>query len=244
MKAKLKSAKATAYILERPPIILLHGALGSRDQLASMEAALSGTYEVYRLNFEGHGGRESNRAFRMEVFAQNVLDFMKENQLDAANFFGYSMGGYVALKLAQTHPQYIKNIVTYGTKFAWTPESAAKEVKQLNPEKILEKVPRFATFLEQVHQPNDWKQVLEKTADMMLDLGNGAAFSERELRDVKTPVLIMIGAQDRMVSMEESQWAAEHLGQGRCEIIQDGVHPLEKNNPEQLAKVTINFLNH
>ncbi|NQX77117.1 alpha/beta hydrolase [Gilvibacter sp.] len=230
--------------MKKPPVILLHGALGSHEQMASMEVVLSATHQVYRFNFEGHGGRRSDRPFSMEVFAQNVLDFMKEHQLDSTDFFGYSMGGYVALTLAQTHPQLIKKLVTYGTKFAWTPESAAKEVKQLKPEKILEKVPRFAAFLEQVHQPNDWKQVLDKTAAMMLALGDGAAFSEPELQDIKVPVRILIGDQDQMVSLQESQWAAKHLGQGICEIIQDGVHPLEKNNPEKLAEATINFLNH
>ncbi|WP_435579366.1 alpha/beta fold hydrolase [Gilvibacter sp.] len=230
--------------MEKPPIILLHGALGSTVQMQALSASFSATHEVFYFNFEGHGGRRSDRVFSMGVFAQNVSDFMAKSELETADFFGYSMGGYVALTLAQSHPQLIKSIVTYGTKFAWTPESAEKEVRQLNPEKILEKVPRFAAFLEQVHQPNDWKQVLNKTAAMMLALGAGAAFSESELQDIKVPVRILIGDQDQMVSLQESQWAAKHLGQGSCEIILDGVHPLEKNNPEKLAEATINFLNH
>ena len=54
------------------------------------------------------------------------------------------MGGYVALQLANKHPKYVQKIITLGTKFAWDKETAAKEVKMLNPEKIEEKIPAFA----------------------------------------------------------------------------------------------------
>ena len=47
---------------------------------------------------------------------------------------GHSMGGYVALKLALKRPELVDRIITLGTKFNWTPEVAAKEVKMLNPD--------------------------------------------------------------------------------------------------------------
>ena len=65
----------------------------------------------------------------------------------------------------------INSIVTFGTKFNWSKEAAAKEVKMLNPEVIEEKVPKFAQMLKDTHAPNDWKTLLHKTAAMMKGLG-------------------------------------------------------------------------
>ena len=110
-------------------LILLHGALGSEKQLHALKNELT-NFNIYTLNFEGHGGRTINGSYSIDRFVQNVLDFMFANQLQNASFFGYSMGGYVALKLAAYHPEKVESIVTLGTKFNWTPEIAAAEVKK------------------------------------------------------------------------------------------------------------------
>ncbi|WP_087523620.1 alpha/beta fold hydrolase [Gilvibacter sp. SZ-19] len=229
--------------LSTSPLILLHGALGSTQQLQRLKTVLSEDFKTYSFNFEGHGGRPSKGNFSMDVFAANIHEFMDDQQIDSAYFFGYSMGGYAALKFAATHPQRVKKIVTYGTKFNWTPESAGREVKQLDPQKILEKVPRFANYLEQLHAPNDWKELLKRTADMMIDLGTGKAFTSAQLQAIKTPVLISIGDCDNMVSVSESETAVASLSFGQLKLVEQGVHPLEKNSAEQLAQNIITFIN-
>ena len=227
--------------MENKNLILLHGALGTKEQVAALKAALSDTFTVYDLNFEGHGGRGSTREFSMSHFAENVLQFMKEHSIDKAHFFGFSMGGYVALQFAKDHSHKVQSIVTLGTKFDWTPESSAKEVKMLNPEVILEKVPKFAQHLESVHAPNDWKQLLEKTADMMLSLGSGQALTAGEFEQISPKVLICVGGKDHMVSQQESEAVASHLPNSSFRLLPDFVHPVEKADPELLAGIISEF---
>jgi len=38
-------------------LLLLHGALGSKEQLAALALKLKDKYVVHTLNFNGHGGR-------------------------------------------------------------------------------------------------------------------------------------------------------------------------------------------
>ena len=106
-------------------ILLLHGALGSEVQFTELKKALSESFDVHTLTFEGHGGRASNRPFSMGGFVENVVDYLDKNGLDSVNIFGYSMGGYVALMLAKEHPNRVNKIMTLGTKFAWNPEFSA-----------------------------------------------------------------------------------------------------------------------
>ena len=222
-------------------ILLLHGALGSEAQFKALKNTLSDSFEVHTLNFEGHGGRASERAFSMVCFVENVIDYLNDNDLDSVNIFGYSMGGYVALVLAQMHPNRVKKIMTLGTKFAWNPEFSAMEVRKLNPEKIEEKVPRFAQFLEKVHATVDWKKVVTNTADMMIDLGDKRPL-ENHYSTISCPTLITLGSLDNMSTEEESRAVANQLSNGDFQLIPDTEHPIEKVDAAELAKRIKRFI--
>ena len=123
------------------PLILLHGALGSAAQLDQLSGLLKPCYSCCTLNFSGHGGTPMPDAFSIGLFAGDVLRFMAASNIEKADFFGYSMGGYVALYLAANHPERVGKIITLATKFAWTPESASREIRMLDPQKIAKKIP-------------------------------------------------------------------------------------------------------
>ena len=89
-------------------LILLHGALGCKDQLSDLKSRLNSDYDVHTLNFEGHGGVASDKSFAIDLFTQNVLDYCQSNGLKSVSLFGYSMGGYVALNLALKHSNVVK----------------------------------------------------------------------------------------------------------------------------------------
>jgi pimeloyl-ACP methyl ester carboxylesterase len=216
-------------------LILLHGALGGKQQLERTAALLSGSYNVHTLNFEGHGGRASDNVYAIELFAENLLAYLDENGISSCYVFGYSMGGYVALKLAQLHPERIAAIVTLGTKFAWSPEIAAKETAMLNPEKIEEKVPKFAAALEELHAPLDWKEVMHKTADMMRRLGDNPALPDADLAGINTPVKLLLGSEDVMVTRDETEKVQALLPNARFEVIDGWQHPIERVAEEALA---------
>ncbi len=164
-----------------------------------------------------------------------MLDFLNQNNLAQTQIFGYSMGGYVALHLARKHPERVRRIVTLGTKLAWTPEIAARETALLNPDKIAAKVPVFAEALAGRHAPADWREVLRRTAELLHDLGNGAALGEEDFRSIACPVLVGLGELDNMVSLEESSQVANWLPNGRLEVLPGVKHPFEQVDAAWLA---------
>jgi pimeloyl-ACP methyl ester carboxylesterase len=220
----------------KTPLILLHGALGSASQMEVLAASLPDSWLVYHFNFPGHGGLPANRDFSIPYFAETVLAYLVGEEIHYADFFGFSMGGYVALYLAWKFPSCVGRVVTLGTKFDWTPESAARESAMLDPEKLEAKVPHFARILETRHAPEDWKQVVRKTSVLMTGLGNQPVLGEEALRSITCPVTIFLGEQDHMVTKEESAAAAATLTNGHLEIIPGARHPIEQVEPELLAK--------
>ncbi|MEM9546948.1 MAG: alpha/beta hydrolase [Bacteroidota bacterium] len=228
--------------MEKENLLLLHGALGSKVQFSELQSLLSEAYTVHAMDFEGHGSIASDRDFSIELFAQNVEDFLNKKAIAQTHIFGYSMGGYVALRLACKGTVNVQKIITLGTKFNWTPEIAAKEIKMLNPEKIEQKVPNFAKRLDELHASNNWKTVMHKTAKMMIDLGDGRGAIDDDLQKIGIPVLIGLGAMDKMVTREESNHAADLLLNGELEILEGIKHPIETVDMGLLSRKIITFL--
>lgn len=225
--------------MEKTTLLLLHGALGTKGQMNAIKELLLEQFDVYNFNFSGHGGDDSDEPFSIELFTQDVIDFMSANNLNRTSIFGYSMGGYVALNLALKRPELVDKIVTYGTKFDWTETSAKKEVRMLNPDVIEEKVPRFAEKLKKDHFPSDWKALMYKTAQMMLDMGNGEKISETAFSTIPHKITIGIGLEDTMVTVEESEHVASLLPRARLYKLVSQPHPFELVEMETIRQLIV-----
>lgn len=223
-------------------LLLLHGAIGALSQFDKLKEELKNNFEIYTLNFSGHGGEEiPDEKFSIELFADDVIKFIEENNLPGINVYGYSMGGYVALYIASKDKSKIGRIFTTATKFDWNEDSSVKESKMLNPAKIEGKIPAFAKMLEKTHLPADWKMVLNKTAEMMIALGKNPLLTDEVLEKIENEVLISVGDKDTMVSIEETANAAGKLKNGRLFIFADTEHPIEKMDVKKLSNEIINF---
>jgi len=227
----------------KPNLILLHGALGSKDQFIPIQKTLDENFTTWVFNFEGHGGNETNKDFTIALFEDNLIQFIRKNKIENVNVFGYSMGGYIALKTAIDHPKLFNKIMTYGTKFRWDAASAEKEIKMMNPEVIEMKVPAFAEALKKKHHPSDWKALMLKTADMMKELGNSSALDVSTFSKIENEVLISVGSADKMVSIEESEKIANAIPMARLLVLKDSQHPIESIDAKVLKAVILEFMN-
>ena len=165
---------------------------------------------------------------------------MTKYELTGADIIGYSMGGYVALNLALNHPEKIGKIFTFATKFDWNPESALKESKMLNPHKILEKVPKFANELKELHG-DKWERLVELTAEMMLGLGSEPTLKAEELSKIQNPVFISVGDKDSMVTIEESANAFRSLSNSRFTVFPATIHQITKIDLMRLRNELVEF---
>lgn len=215
---------------------MLHGAIGSSVQLESLADLLTDDFKVSLLNFSGHGGKPvTNEKFSIEMFAEDVLYFIDKGRLEGINIYGYSMGGYVALYIARHYPVKINKIFTTATKFNWNEDTSLKESKLLNPEIISEKIPKFAEQLSERHSPEDWKIVLNKTAEMMIGLGKNNLLKDKDYLQIENEILLSVGDRDNMVSIEETVDVYRKLKNGSLLILPGTPHPIEKINAERLA---------
>ncbi len=218
-------------------IVLLHGAIGAADQLEPLAASLEQkAIRTHRFSFSGHGNTPFRAQFGIAQFAAELEEFIQAHGLEKPAVFGYSMGGYVALYLAKTRPQLLDTIITLGTKFAWSPEIAAKEIKQLDANIILQKVPKFAEALKARHGAG-WQTLLQKTAEMMTGLGEAPALKDGDFPLIEQNVLIGLADHDAMVSLDETLHVFKSLKQSDLYMLPRTKHPIETVNSQLLAEI-------
>ena len=228
--------------MSKPNLLLLHGALGSKSQFSLLIPLLEKAFQIHVLDFEGHGSSPlKNRPFRLDHFAENVLDYLNENSLSCVDIFGYSMGGHVGLYLAKKHPESVHRIFTLATKFLWTPEIAEREAVALEADVLLKKVPQFAKVLEERHTVSGWENVLQKTKEMFLEQGKNNPLPSEEMGKIPHRVRIGVGDRDKMVSIGESIEAYHLLPRGELQIFPNTPHPLDKVPLSNLAHAMTEF---
>lgn len=212
----------------KTPLLLLHGALGSAAQFDGLRRLLPADRPVLAPDFPGHGGAAADQPFSIAHFADHIIALLDDRSIHQVPVFGYSMGGYVALYLAWKYPERIERVFTLGTKLEWTPDVAARETARLDPEKIAAKVPAFAELLAARHTPADWQTVVRQTAQLLNALGNGSAIGPDAFEKIHCPVCIGLGAEDNMVTPEESQAVAAQIPFGVFEFLPGVKHPFEQ----------------
>jgi pimeloyl-ACP methyl ester carboxylesterase len=219
-----------------PPLLLLHGALGSARQLQPLAELLAPAFDVHTFSFGGHGGQPLDAArFTMTHFAAEVSYFLAERNLDHVHVFGYSMGGYAAVLSAATDPGRIRSITTYGTRYDWSPETAAAETRLLDPATMQAKIPQYVEHLQQAHAPTEWHAVVEATAAMLRELGETPPLHELNLSQLTVPVQILVGELDKTAGVESSRQFAAYLPSATFEVLPNTPHPLERADLPGLA---------
>jgi pimeloyl-ACP methyl ester carboxylesterase len=199
-------------------------------------------FRAHRFSFSGHGHEPFREHFGIEQFANELEQFIRKHGLEKPAIFGYSMGGYVALYAAKTKPQLPGTVISLGTKFAWSPEIAAKEIKMLDAGTILEKVPKFAEALKARHGA-EWQTLLRRTAEMMTSLGEAPALKDGDFPLIEQNVLIGLADHDTMVSLDETLHVFKALKQADLYMLPRTKHPIETVNPQLLAEIIATCLN-
>lgn len=222
-------------------IILLHGAIGSKAQMHELNSVLSAEHQVFSYDFPGHGEHsEYEQGFSIEVFEKWISKEIENMKGDIA-ILGYSLGGYVGLRLALLYPDRVKAVMTFGTIFDWHPTQSSKQIAMINPDKIREKVPAFANMLLDTHGEK-WINVLRQTHQLLEKLGNLPLLNDENLPKINARCLITVGDRDAIVSIPESIYAYKLIPNAGFAVYANTGHPIEKAPIDKMKKDFLELL--
>src|SRR5881392_1254434 len=115
------------------PVLLLHGWTASADtNWFPVFAALDGQRPVVAPDHRGHGrGLRPEAPFTLEACADDAAGLLRTLGIRRAVVAGYSMGGPIALLLAQRHAELVGGLVLGATALEWRASSRDQLVWRL-----------------------------------------------------------------------------------------------------------------
>lgn len=94
-----------------PPIIFLHGLLGSKANMTGVARSLADRYHTFGVDLRNHGESFHHNSMTYGTMAADLGGFMDDHDLDAASIVGHSMGGKCAMQLALSFPERVDKLV-------------------------------------------------------------------------------------------------------------------------------------
>ena len=94
-----------------PPMVLLHGFSAQARYWDGFAVHMRDAYHVYALDQRGHGDSEWAESYGPETMPADLAAFVDLLGLDRFTLVGHSMGGGVAFRYADDHPQRIERLI-------------------------------------------------------------------------------------------------------------------------------------
>jgi len=241
---------------EGPPLLLLHGFGGAAWNFTEMAPLLDGV-RLLVPDLPGHGGSEPLPAPSLTGFADAVATLLDE----PVAVFGHSMGGVVAVRLAERHPELVRSLVLaapagissssrLSTVFLATvgvvrpARIAGRRVERIGRSQRLKRLVfgRFEVANADVLSEAS-VHVFLRASELHTDaLGAGLALARddprQSLEHVRAPALVLFGARDRQVPLADGFEYARRL-RAPLRVIADCGHLLVGERPDVCARAAL-----
>lgn len=210
------------------PIILLHGNGESCEYFRGQIDAFSKQYHVYAIDTRGHGKTpRGNMPFSIRQFAEDLLGFMDEHQIEKTHLLGFSDGGNTAMIFAMRHPERVDRLILNGANLN---ADGVKRATQLPIEIGYRIAKRFS----------DKSDSAKRNAEMLGLMVNDPDVRPEELAGIKSRTLIIAGTRD-MIKESHTRLIASMIPDAELVLI-EGNHFIANNKPEEFNKAVLDFL--
>ena len=252
---------------ERPTLIMLHGGPGfdhtpfKQPTFASLTQIAQVVYYDHRGN--GRSDRSTPDRWNLDTWADDLYALCNVLGIERPIIFGASFGGFVALNFAIRHPEQPTKLILSSTAahihfdrtFAMFERLGGPEARTLaerfwtNPtEEDFAQYLRICMPLYTQRQQNP--EIIARITRHIdvathFRVTGGIAFDFREqLHSINCPVLLMAGALDPMITIEDARELAAALPPEQLQFIEfeNAGHMLAFEDPETVIGLMRNFI--
>jgi pimeloyl-ACP methyl ester carboxylesterase len=239
--------KAEDQVVKRPPVILIHGAGGTHLSWPPQIRRLA-EEKIYVPDLPGHGKSEGEGRQSIDEYADDVIAFMAELKIRSAVLVGISLGSAVALTLALKHPKQVLGLVLLGSgsKLPVSPMLLETAGNPIAFESAVE------TVIKDCFSPESPQNLIELSKRTMLEirppvlLGDLLACNQfdvtSQLDKIKTPTLIICGAEDKMTPLKFSELLQAGIVNSQLHALDNAGHMVMQEQPDAVADLLKQFI--
>lgn len=244
---------------EGRPILFLHGwGMSSRVWKYQVER-LSEKFKTVTLDLRGHGGSSPSDDYTFEALARDVKEFIEGLSLGPASLVGWSMGGSVAMMVANKFPEIVSTLVLVNTtpKFVASvdfphgqPEAMLRRLERKIDRDINKAMVEFCSLMFEGEGISEetWEAVAVKEWPSKETLkGYMKTMADTDLRGelikISHPTMIVHGMLDRISFHEAAVFMADRIKIVRLETHHDEGHAPFLTRPDWFNTEVESFLN-
>ena len=234
----------TAGSSSNPPVLLLHGGLGSVQlELAPLMQALATTFFVIGINQIGHAdsGPIPQDSNLQELGIDQVHTVLDAFELTQAVLFGFSMGGSIALHATHALPHRISKLVILGVNYTWNKDTINLALERIDPDNIRTQAPIWADRLRLEHGNPRWER-LARWLQMLIRFHTKRPPKDQVLHNIHTPTLVCAGDRDRLYPLEHTLHLYRQIPESSLAILPDVEHDMQHVNPRAFADLMRQFI--
>lgn len=228
--------------LGAPPLVLVHGS-GSTgaSEWKPVIPDLAKNFHVLAPDYRGHGKTLDPRsAYSFDLLADDIAAFIRALKIAPAFVIGHSNGGNIVLVLTLRNPGVVKKAVVMAGN-AYVSPDLLRYSKSNWSERISV---TWGKELARLHDPlryeGYWRELMDRTGK---EIARAPNYSPTELRRVKTPVLVIQGAEDQVnAPAHHAEFLAEHLAQAQLWLVPETGHSVHEEHPEEWVTRVTKFL--
>jgi pimeloyl-ACP methyl ester carboxylesterase len=234
------------------PIVLVHGLGDHAEAWEPMIKQLKRNgFHVYALDLLGYGRspKPADSDYSIATQAQVVYDFIQAVGLQKPNVAGWSMGGWIATKLALDHPEVVDRLVVYdgvGVKY-----DRKYPINVFHPADEQE-LDRLVHLLEPHAKPLAHfvaRDAMRKFASeqWVIDRGISSMATEKDALDdrlgaLNVPLLLVWGSEDALLPLSVGKTMHALDPRSELDIIVGCGHLAPAGCTKRVASSTIDFL--
>ena len=210
------------------PIILLHGNGENSGYFQGQIDVFSKWYHVFALDTRGHGETpRGDRPFTIRQFAEDLLCFMDDHQIEKAHLLGFSDGGNIALIFALRYPERVDRLILNGANLNADGVRRSVQIP-------IEIGYRMARLFSRKSESAKWK------AEMLGLMVNDPDVDPEELKEIRAKTLVIAGTED-MIRESHTRLIAESISDSQLVLI-PGSHFIAGENAEDFNRAVLAFL--
>ncbi len=210
------------------PLILLHGNGADSGYFRGQIDAFAGRYHVYAVDTRGHGRTpRGGMPFTIRQFAEDLLGFMDEHQIEKAHLLGFSDGANIAMVFAVRHPGRVDRLILNGANLN---SSGVKRRIQIPIELGYRIAKCFSGKSDEAR----------RNAEMLGLMVNEPNVAPTELAGIRAKTLVIAGTRD-MIKEAHTRLIAESIPDARLVFVK-GNHFIANRNPAEFNRAVLDFL--
>lgn len=240
------------------PIVMIHAFPLSHKAWAPQVEVLSKTCRVIAYDIRGFGKTEAgDLPYTLETYVDDLIRLLDDLKLPQAILCGLSMGGYIALRAHERHPDRVSGLVLCDTKSeADTNEAKIKRaaaiqgikqkglatfaevfLRSVLTEDTLRSKPQVCEALSAMIRANSPAGVCAALVAMAARTDTTASLSK-----IKVPTLILVGEHDKLTPPAAAEAMAKAIPGSVMHVIPGAAHMSNLENPAVFNEKLLQFL--